>query len=486
MLINTITPSITVFYGESAQDLALMPTTTTVGQGNYPKALASSGSYAIILESNGLKKYKLRSTGWVEIIDSGGGSITVDPVPTKDSSNAVSSNGVWSSLQEKQNTLTFDSTPTQNSSNPVTSNGVWGSLQNKQNKLTFDTTPTRNSNNPVTSNGVWEAIQESGGGGGDVSTDDLMQQSAYAMLNAGTASNSFSLSRSYAGLYPDYTWQYASGTPRVYTDLARFSNVYGENGLLYWLHNEYLTNTAYPNNNGQLDFIKIGDYFQFTTTENYRFTMRVAGIDTYWNMGNPSQGTGIGHHIDFISDELYPTAHIFTTNGTALGTSGTREPWLISDLYFWLNSLAGTTQSGTAVDYTASGVLNTLPAEITDNISSKISCLVQQTSLTPDDYSFKAMGKLWVPSEVEIFGRAIMGQNLHYQAGHIQYALFANNGCNLVKYTGGTAHRYWIQSYRDNSAQSLYIETDGTSYNAPSNTANIYAPICFRVEITNY
>lgn len=58
-------------------------------------------------------------------------------------------------ISGKQNTLTFDSSPTENSTNPVTSGGVWTALSNKQNALSFDSTPTANSTNPVTSGGVW-------------------------------------------------------------------------------------------------------------------------------------------------------------------------------------------------------------------------------------------------------------------------------------------------------------------------------------------
>lgn len=52
----------------------------------------------------------------------------------------------------------IDTTPTQNSSNPITSGGVYTALQGKQNTLTFDSTPTQSSTNPVTSGGVYAAL----------------------------------------------------------------------------------------------------------------------------------------------------------------------------------------------------------------------------------------------------------------------------------------------------------------------------------------
>lgn len=135
--------------------------------------------------------------------------LNFDNSPTQNSTNPVTSGGVYTALQNvqpdlsnyytktqvdtaltaKQNTLTFDNSPTQNSTNPVTSGGVYTALQNvqpdmsnyydkdeidegnrvvstalnrlnsalaaKQNTLTFDSAPTQNSTNPVTSGGLY-------------------------------------------------------------------------------------------------------------------------------------------------------------------------------------------------------------------------------------------------------------------------------------------------------------------------------------------
>lgn len=95
------------------------------------------------------------SDGIKRAIDAGGGGGggTIDPVPTEDSTNAVSSGGVYTALAGKQDTLTFDATPTQDSTNPVTSGGVYTAIStlnsqvvNKQNKITisrnYHTLPT--------------------------------------------------------------------------------------------------------------------------------------------------------------------------------------------------------------------------------------------------------------------------------------------------------------------------------------------------------
>ena len=131
-----------------------------------PHAVASGGVYAYVanietdLESaiNGKQATltwdttptlgslnPVTSDGIKRAIDAGGGGGggTIDPVPTEDSPNAVSSGGVYDALEGKQDTLTFDVTPTQDSTNPVESGGVYSAIATltsqvtgKQNKIT--------------------------------------------------------------------------------------------------------------------------------------------------------------------------------------------------------------------------------------------------------------------------------------------------------------------------------------------------------------
>jgi hypothetical protein len=68
--ITTVSPEITLFYGESPEDLALMPTTTKEGEGQYRQGFAEKGSIAQILTQTGLKIYMLRTTGWMDITGS--------------------------------------------------------------------------------------------------------------------------------------------------------------------------------------------------------------------------------------------------------------------------------------------------------------------------------------------------------------------------------------------------------------------------------
>ena len=86
------------------------------------------------------------------------GELTFDNSPTEDSTNPVTSGGVYSALETKQNTLTIDSTPTESSTNPVESGGVYNALGNKQDTLTFDGTYNASTNKAATESTVTGAV----------------------------------------------------------------------------------------------------------------------------------------------------------------------------------------------------------------------------------------------------------------------------------------------------------------------------------------
>lgn len=79
----------------------------------------------------------------------------------------------WQPAPEDASPYTFDSVPTTNSKNPVTSNGIFIALQAKQNTLTFDPSPTSGSTNPVTSGGIYSALTYKVDKAGDTMTGAL-------------------------------------------------------------------------------------------------------------------------------------------------------------------------------------------------------------------------------------------------------------------------------------------------------------------------
>lgn len=71
------------------------------------------------------RKITATSVNGVAVANDGSITLPVDSAPTTNSTNLVTSGGVFDALAEKQGTLTFDTTPTSGSTNPVTSGGLY-------------------------------------------------------------------------------------------------------------------------------------------------------------------------------------------------------------------------------------------------------------------------------------------------------------------------------------------------------------------------
>ena len=237
--------------------------------------------------------------------------------------------------------------------------------------------------------------------------------------------------------------------------------------------------------------LHIGDYIPFVAGGNV-IKAEIGGIDTYYNYGD----TAVPHHIDFISRDCWPDAHVFNKVNYNNGTSVSPHPWLASDLYAWLNGLAMQVPNSTTadptmvdVDYSATGVYNKLPAELKTVIVQKRAILPSRYtagSLLIDDnsWAWADMGKLWVPSEIEVYGCEHWGSKNGYSSGGFQqYPIFATN-MKRVKGAGdgGARATWWLLSAHGGHSTyfaSVYGRGYGRYYTASN--ATIRAPLCFRI-----
>ena len=298
------------------------------------------------------------------------------------------------------------------------------------------------------------------------------------------------------------------------------------------------------------DGIHVNDYIPFETTNNLNFKARILGIDTYYEYG----GIPVKHHIDFICEELWPNPHpinpvkynnglIPTENimsdgsatqyvltkpmyavakvslsgadltgwtynkdtytitfreapasGTMTVTGvGSKHPWLASDAYLWLNSLAGHVANDIGanpaikqVDYTEDGVYHFLPDWLKTVIIEKRFMLNERYStagvLSDDNsVSWTTLGKLWFPTELEVYGIPVWGGKIgNSLCAAIQYPYFIGN-MRRIKKQNGIRSFWWLLSPSVNATHWCYVNNYGNAnYNVASNT-NIIAPVCFRV-----
>ena len=236
---------------------------------------------------------------------------------------------------------------------------------------------------------------------------------------------------------------------------------------------------------GDFSKLHVADYIPVTCTNGTKFNARIAGINTYKGYGD----TAVGNHIDFISASLWPTTFKMNLKNFNNGLDADHQyPWLSSNGYHFLNSLAGNVPNGTgnlpeteAVDYTAGGVYFFLPDALKNVIVEKRMYIPKRFSasgIQSEDNAggWENIGKLWLPSEVEVTGAPIWGCNKYGAMGSVQYPLFANN---MNRNIGRNI--WWTLSATSGNATSFVI-VNYYGYVSNNNASNdIRGPVCFRV-----
>lgn len=317
------------------------------------------------------------------------------------------------------------------------------------------------------------------------------------------------------------------------TEIAQADSVWA------WLHSRI--------GDGDFSGIHVGDYIPVKCSNNFEFNAIIIGINTYKNWGSTS---GLPAHVDFMFSKQWGTAvkynlaafnngmaptesltgdgttKTFTltkkfpavTGVTVGGTTTTaytynpanykitftsapansaaivvtcadREfPWLCSNAYYYLNSLAGNVPNGTgndpaleAVDYTADGIYYQLPAALQSAITEKNVYLPKRynsSAIQNDDTGNAAIniGKLWLLSEMEICGTAIMGSGGTSLAGFVQYPYFVGCGSRgKIRNTETT-----ISSESGNTNRIAVVNKNGYM-NSVAATTETYMVPCFRI-----
>ena len=234
-------------------------------------------------------------------------------------------------------------------------------------------------------------------------------------------------------------------------------------------------------NAGNYAGMHVGDYIPITCSNGYVLKAQIAGINTYTGYGDQPVGNQVGNHIDFICKELWDEVNY--NNGNANSPS----PFLASDLNYWLNSMSGTVPNSTSdaavtteVDYTTDGVLYYLPDKLKNQIVTKRILIPSRYTegqvLTNDNsWAWQSTGKLWVPSEVEVYGAPCWDNSRFNMGGFVQYPIFIGN-MNRAKKRCSSKDRYnW------NSTHFAIVRAYGNVGSDLATTTSIAVPVCFRI-----
>ena len=282
-------------------------------------------------------------------------------------------------------------------------------------------------------------------------------------------------------------------------DLAQkhAAEIAGYSSVWAWIKNRIL--------GGNFNGINVHDYIPLQVG-SASMLMEVAGINTYSGLGSSLSIPGftpVRSHIDFISRNLYPNmfawSEVSCNNGMLPATGSiSLPPWRASDLYARLNSLAtevlgGTTSPRqvvkTAVNYTQTGIYHLLPSELKAVIVEKMAKAPQRynssyTATGNSGWTWCSLGKLWLPSEVEVFGCTTLGDPVQYEQGcFVQYPIFAHHVRKRVKTVdvNHNAYPWWTITAANNSYLAMVSVSDYAVAQVCSPNAFASFPICFRI-----
>lgn len=247
--------------------------------------------------------------------------------------------------------------------------------------------------------------------------------------------------------------------------------------------------------NENFDGLNIGDYIPFTAAST-EYHAQIAGINTYKSYGYFQ----VPAHIDFISDKLWYQRYAMGLVDFNNGTDESSYPWLVTDLYLYINSKDGSVPNEAALNggdfprfvvHTNQGVYDSLPDELQRVIVEKYFRLEQRYSstevLTEDSYwELIDIGKVWLPTEWEVYGAPILGDKTAFGTGGgaVQYPIFAKNAGSRVKKIGypGTKYSWWLLNpVSGDSEQWCYVDSTGVPTAGKMTRKDIGFPICFRV-----
>ena len=226
---------------------------------------------------------------------------------------------------------------------------------------------------------------------------------------------------------------------------------------------------------GDTSNIHIGDWKKITIdTED--IIMEVAGVNTYYRCGDQE----IKYHVDFISRDCMKTAVQMRAEAKNNGKSNdVKNPFMSSTLFDSINN-------------TSNGILSKLPDDLKDLVIQKRALVEAKYNASSQvnastGWDWKDMGKIWLPTEREVFGDSIWCEQTWSGGGgcNIQYPIFAGVKNSLIKHKGNgveDAAVWWTASAATGSAtEFVTVNNQGSSEKKAANAGEVYIPLCFRI-----
>ena len=257
-------------------------------------------------------------------------------------------------------------------------------------------------------------------------------------------------------------------------------------------------------NSGEYEgYIKDGDWIELSTPDGGTYKM-YANVDTYYGEGE--EGKEIGHHIDFISEELI-YGSTSRENGTNIYRSTDINSWRMNyntsyDANGSNNGVADETSPFLAntTEYRGKqgGIIDKLDAYYVANINDGLKAhIVKKYHKVPTRYSgnmknddgtkWAEMPYLWIPYEKEVWGDNTNNSTTGAYESHMkQYQTFSSKGIDfrlkIDKKDTANSPWYWWTASAGSGNNTYYrgIHANGNAHEFYAYYWSCGAPLCFR------
>ena len=138
----------------------------------------------------------------------------------------------------------------------------------------------------------------------------------------------------------------------------------------------------------------------------------------------------------------------------------------------WIPSAQQCPYLGSDVKSFLDGLVSSLPAGLQAVIAEKRFLLEKRyssggTVTDSTGWGWESLGKLWIPSEYEVFGSVVWGTKGFSSGMALQYPIFANNWRKRIKGNGdgGSRAAWWLLSvFGGSSTHACYVANSGDAF----------------------
>lgn len=206
---------------------------------------------------------------------------------------------------------------------------------------------------------------------------------------------------------------------------------------------------------GDFTDLNIGDYKDITLTTGESVRMEIAGIDTYFGYQSDNN-----HRIHFISRDCLETTYAMNSTNT------NADGFPASTLKTTLNTT----------------IFNTLPADLRAVIKAD-----KRRVSTKGNWAVQEDLKLWLPSEVEVWGYNAWSEAGYGNGCGVQFPIFAGSLRHICKGQGkgkaeqGSRVYWWCDSpLASNTTYFCLVGNSGSASYGSASTA-LGVPVCFTI-----